>query len=74
MCYKRLNDKNTHLYATRCPTQFARLLSQVHMLKINWDQRAGQEPILAGLVSSNRENFRILTVRRYDTFSLRGGH
>ena len=53
--------------ATRCQTQFARLLSQAHMLKINRDHRAR-------LVSSNRENFRILTVRRYDTFSLRGGH
>ena len=37
------------------------------MLKINRDHSAR-------LVSSNRENFRILTVRRYDTFSLRGGH
>ena len=53
--------------ATRCQTQFARLLSQAHMLKINRDHSAR-------LVSSNRENFRILTVRRYDTFSLRGGH
>ena len=77
MCYKTLNDKNTHVIAwseilhnsanaTRCQTQFARLLSQAHMLKINRDHRAR-------LVSSNRENFRILTVRRYDTFSLRGG-
>ena len=78
MCYKILNDKNTHLIAwneiltqcnsaneTRCKTQFVRLLSQGHMLKINRDHRAR-------LVSSNRENFRILTVRRYDTFSLRG--
>ena len=32
------------------------------MLKINRDHRAR-------LVSSNRENFRILTVRRYDTFT-----
>ena len=57
MCYKILNYKNTHLIAwneiltrmanaTRCQIQFARLLSQAHMLK----------------------------VRRYDTFSLRGGN
>ena len=52
--------------ATRCQTQIARLLSQAHMLKINRDHPAH-------LVPSNRENFRILTVRRYDTFSLRGG-
>ena len=61
MCYKILNDKNTHLYlgmkswhnsanATRCQTQFARLLSQVHMMKINQDY-------CARLVSSNREIF-----------------
>ena len=79
MCYKILNDKKLTLSlgvksrhnsgnATRCQTQIARLLSQAHMLKINRDP-------LARLVSSNRENFRILTtVRRYDTFSLRGGH
>ena len=51
--------------ATRCQTQFARLLSQAHMLKINRDHRARP-------VSSNRENFRILTVRRYDTFFYAG--
>ena len=49
------------------PTQFARLLIQAYMLKINRDHRAL-------LVSSNGEHFRILTVRRYDTFSLRLGH
>ena len=52
--------------ATRCQTQIARLLSQAHMLKINRDHPTH-------LVPSNRENFRILTVRRYDTFSLPGG-
>ena len=52
--------------ATRCQTQIARLLSQAHMLKINRDHPTD-------LVPSNRENFRILTVRRYDTFSLGGG-
>ena len=52
--------------ATRCQTQIARLLSRAHMLKINRDHPAR-------LVPSNRENFRILTVRRYDTFSLPGG-
>ena len=78
MCYKILNDKKLTLSlgvksrhnsgnATRCQTQIARLLSQAHMLKINRDHPAR-------LVSSNRENFRILTGRRYDTFSLRGGH
>ena len=35
------------------------------MQKINRDHRAR-------LVSSNRENFRILTIRQYDTFSLCG--
>ena len=65
MCYKTINDKNTVLTlklgvkswhnsanATRCQTEFARLLSQAHILKINGDHRAR-------LVSSNRENFRI---------------
>ena len=45
--------------ATRWLTQFARLLSQAHMLKINRDHRAR-------LVSSNRENF---AHRRYRPIS-----
>ena len=70
MRYKILNDKNTQLIAwNEILTQFGvcdslhRLLSQ----KTNQDHRAR-------LVSSNRENFRMLTVRQYDTFSLRGGN
>ena len=63
LCSATHNSAN----ATRCQTQFARLLSQAHKLKINRDH-------CARLVSSNRETFCILTVRRYDTFSLRGGH
>ena len=49
MCYKILNDKNTHFVAwneiltqfgecNSLTTQFAQLLSQAHMLKINQDQ------------------------------------
>ena len=48
-------------------TQFAQLLSQAHMLKINRDHRAR-------LVSSNRESFAYTNSIKYDTSSLRGGH
>ena len=98
MCYKILNDKNTHHIAwNEILTQFGECDSlpnsvcavavnnnnnltfilrkihvnmikcQAHMLKINRDHRAR-------LVSSNRENFRILTIRQYDTCSLRMGN
>ena len=65
MCYKTYSpyslewnpDTIRRMRLVAKPSSVARLLSQAHMPKINRDHRAR-------LVSSNRENFRILIVRR----------